>query len=461
MKKSNSSSSSSSTATGAFVAATEKEEKERKKKEKRDKKEKDRKGNMSAEDLLRLDEVRRSLKFRGKRKEREKLPSGITADYSAQFFGDLERENLTEIDASSSSYTSSSLTSADGSSNNRNDTTVDVVSDCSRIGPPRKEAIVVPVRPLPPRPPKRGILKQYNQRHSIAGGYVEDGGYYDSMLLSKSALLKTHDGNVDYVVDHAAVNELNPFNSTDFNYLPPTVYAAGHHDNNSGTKIIINNHHHHQSYNKSSVESLTDSTTNSSFATPPFSSSPVGEGQGFYSRFSSILLNSSPEELLTDFPLPDVEPVILPAPRILTISRRVGSSSSSSGTRNDFGFSLRRAMTVDRLNLCQFRTVILAEIGLGEEPHQIGILPGDRLLEVNGVSVEDKTREEIIEVIKMSDQSVEIKVQPISELSELSRRYHIDGSSIELDDSNIRCGTLKRSGSKRFKQSDVSHTFVI
>jgi hypothetical protein len=39
--------------------------------------------------------VRRSLKIHGKRKEKEKLPSGITADYSASFFTQLviDREN--------------------------------------------------------------------------------------------------------------------------------------------------------------------------------------------------------------------------------------------------------------------------------------------------------------------------------------------------------------------------------
>lgn len=48
-----------------------------------------------------------------------------------------------------------------------------------------------------------------------------------------------------------------------------------------------------------------------------------------------------------------------------------------------------------------------------------------------------------------------IQVQPLPELSELSRRYRNDGTTIELDDTNIKCGTLRRSGSKRFKQSKV------
>ncbi|KAJ9582345.1 hypothetical protein L9F63_003305 [Diploptera punctata] len=70
----------------------EKEEKEKRKKEKKERKENKKRdrGSMTAEELLRLDEVRRSLKIRGRRKEKEKLPSGITADYSASFFASLE-----------------------------------------------------------------------------------------------------------------------------------------------------------------------------------------------------------------------------------------------------------------------------------------------------------------------------------------------------------------------------------
>lgn len=41
-------------------------------------------------------QVRKSLKIRGRRKEKEKLPSGITADYSAEFFAhlDIDRSQL-------------------------------------------------------------------------------------------------------------------------------------------------------------------------------------------------------------------------------------------------------------------------------------------------------------------------------------------------------------------------------
>lgn len=43
-------------------------------------------------------QVRRSLKIRGRRKEKEKLPSGITADYSAEFFAALNADNGSSVE---------------------------------------------------------------------------------------------------------------------------------------------------------------------------------------------------------------------------------------------------------------------------------------------------------------------------------------------------------------------------
>jgi hypothetical protein len=49
-----------------------------------------------------------------------------------------------------------------------------------------------------------------------------------------------------------------------------------------------------------------------------------------------------------------------------------------------------------------------------------------------------------------------VQVQPVAELCELSRRSGLDGTDVELDDANIRGGTLRRSGSRRFKKTTVS-----
>lgn len=170
-----------------------------------------------------------------------------------------------------------------------------------------------------------------------------------------------------------------------------------------------------------SADSLTDTTTNSSFATPPFSTSPVGESQGFHrwsrtSNFEDIYL-----------PLPGLTPLQLPKPRVLTIQRQ-------KAPRNDFGFSLRRGMVQDRVFMgginghgtlngdnkgneirsmdskLTFKSVILAEPGSYPGSNEAGLLPGDRLIEVNGVNVEEKSREEVIELIKGSQEFVTIKV---------------------------------------------------
>lgn len=175
-----------------------------------------------------------------------------------------------------------------------------------------------------------------------------------------------------------------------------------------------------------SADSLTDTTTNSSFATPPFSTSPVGESQGFHrwsrtSTFEDVYL-----------PLPSLMPLHLPKPRVLTIQRQ-------KAPRNDFGFSLRRAMIQERvfigdmkqligheengipngdnkyvgnnvISKLTYKAVILAEPGSYPGASETGLLPGDRLIEVNGVNVEGKSREEVIDLIKSSQDSVTVKV---------------------------------------------------
>jgi len=52
--------------------------------------------------------------------------------------------------------------------------------------------------------------------------------------------------------------------------------------------------------------------------------------------------------------------------------------------------------------------------------------------------------------------SISLQVQPVAELSELSRRGSCDGRQVELAPANIRGGTLRRSGSLRFHQNTVS-----
>ena len=189
-----------------------------------------------------------------------------------------------------------------------------------------------------------------------------------------------------------------------------------------------------------SADSLSD-TTNSSFATPPFSLSPDGESQGTH-RWSRI---QSFEGL--NLPLPKIRTVELPSPRELLIKRQ-------RPPRNDFGFSLRNAFRLDRFDSATptLKPTIFAEPGTSAGD-ATGLLPGDRLIAVNDQSVENLSRELIIEMIRKCDDTVKVKVQPVAELVELSRRCmdttQEDEKSVESNIANYN--TLRRSASKRLK----------
>jgi len=159
--------------------------------------------------------------------------------------------------------------------------------------------------------------------------------------------------------------------------------------------------------------------------------------------------------------LPEVAPPSCPQPRELTLRRQAAG---------DFGFTLRKGVVLERLGSGddkdeRQRTVIFAEPG----PKQAlngGLLPGDRLIEVNGVSVADATRESIIELIRKSGDVVKLKVQPIPELCELSMRSsgqdvasegsagvtHSASSASQVH----RSGTLQRSSSMKYRSRQVS-----
>ncbi|XP_041972232.1 unconventional myosin-XVIIIa isoform X2 [Aricia agestis] len=486
-------------------------EKERRKKEKKERKEREKRERIAAglEEPLRLEEVRRSLKLRGRRKEKEKLPSGITADYTASLFAHLEQD---------SNYSNYPLISTSGSNSNLSDennhlspnypthtwnkkegvlqsdsseTSLNSLNNPNNLNTSPRQAPNLP--PVPPRPPKRGILK--GPRLSNTSSNSQESNVHSADTVD---YLNGQDSNV--VARNTQRNELitygippskstsssddmqhvqnftkkvihSPVENQFKNYKNSTNSAIAAHDTDDAPKVNGNSYLGVTSTSPS-ADSLTDTTTNSSFATPPFSTSPVGESQGFH-RWSR---NSAFEDVY--LPLPSLSPVQLPKPRILTIQRQ-------KAPRNDFGFSLRRAMIQERIFIgdvkdmngseesnhvngdnkynsniviskLSYKSVILAEPGSYPGASETGLLPGDRLIEVNGVNVEGKSREEVIDLIKGSQDSVTIKVQPIAELCELSRRRAADGGvEVELSDSNVRGGTLSRSGSRRFTNTQA------
>ncbi|XP_051534427.1 unconventional myosin-XVIIIa-like isoform X2 [Myxocyprinus asiaticus] len=117
---------------------------------------------------------------------------------------------------------------------------------------------------------------------------------------------------------------------------------------------------------------------------------------------------------LADLRLPAVVPPQRPVVRELVLQRR---------NTGDFGFSLRRTTMLDRgTDGGVYRRVVhFAEPGAGTKDLALGLVPGDRLVEINGHNVENKNRDEIVEMIRQSGDTVRLKVQPILELSELSR----------------------------------------
>ncbi|RUS85715.1 hypothetical protein EGW08_006509, partial [Elysia chlorotica] len=132
--------------------------------------------------------------------------------------------------------------------------------------------------------------------------------------------------------------------------------------------------------------------------------------------------------------LPPIVPVKPPRVREIVVQRN---------QTGGFGFSLRKGL-IPAVGGGQPRMVTFAEPGSGPTSTQTGLLPGDRLVEVNGANIEDLSREEIVELIKKSADTMTLKVQPIAELIELSVRPNKDGSSTDIQEDAAKTGTLKR-----------------
>lgn len=198
-------------------------------------------------------QVRRSLKIRGRRKEKEKLPSGITADYSASFFAELNRHE-DGTDGPSSQTRSEALTQSDSSE----------TSLTSLNNPGTSQHNFLP--PLPPRPPKRGILKQSPRLSSDTVSHGDSNTLIKNTLQNEVITYQNLPKRTTLEVNVGDGIEISPGDSSSVgsgdhtlsSYLTPPVVKEG---------------------KSPSIDSLTDSATNSSFATPPFSWSPVAESQ--------------------------------------------------------------------------------------------------------------------------------------------------------------------------------------
>ncbi|XP_035226560.1 unconventional myosin-XVIIIa-like isoform X1 [Stegodyphus dumicola] len=167
----------------------------------------------------------------------------------------------------------------------------------------------------------------------------------------------------------------------------------------------------------------------------PPSQVPPGEQGGYGIRWKSYSSNLR---------LPPVTCLSPPRVRTLTIKRQ---------PTGDFGFALRRAAIQERhCGEAESRhTVVFAEPSSLGKANDTGLWPGDRLLEVNTVSVENKPREEIIELIRSSGDSVTLKVQTVSELRELTKRYCYDSEQTDASDGDAKVGTLSPGSNHKFR----------
>ncbi|XP_076842775.1 unconventional myosin-XVIIIa isoform X2 [Brachyhypopomus gauderio] len=137
------------------------------------------------------------------------------------------------------------------------------------------------------------------------------------------------------------------------------------------------------------------------------------------------------KEFMADLRLPEVTPAQVPAARELELQRR---------STGDFGFSLRRTAMLDQRpdgTPCR-RVVHFAEPGAGTWDAALGLVPGDRLVEINGQNVESKNRDDIVEMIRQSGDTVRLKVRPIVELSELSRCWLRSVSGTRRDGGQVK-----------------------
>ncbi|XP_018007474.1 uncharacterized protein LOC108665249, partial [Hyalella azteca] len=416
----------------------DREDDKKKKKEKKDSKRSKERPGMTREELWRLDEARKSLTGKGKKKKEEKLPSGITADYMDQFLSGLQKNSDPDIAAANTfreiRERYEAMASASGV---QSDSSSDGVSLQSLRAYMSQHA----------SPPKRGILK--------GGGSTEYQGVQGNIDDDASLMLNTNYNEIyenftqrqlDRAESQSSVQDRSSLSSpqrvsngslslSPRSPLSPTLLSpSGSHP----LGALISTNMLSQIVNREQPPPLPSSLSSTMHPHAPAMTyqmhnftggMPVGESAG--------MSHHSMKNFDADLCLPALIPYELPPPRTLAIDRLPAG---------DFGFSLRRTQVLERVanRPPTKRTIIFAEPGSVGRTNTTGLLPGDRLLQVNGISVENKSREEIIELIKASADYVTLMVQPVKELSELSVRQCVDGRQVALNDDQIHDGTLRR-----------------
>lgn len=374
---------------------------------------------LTADELHRLDEVRRSLKIRTRRKEKEKLPSGITADYTANLGLNLEGWPDDDKTVQLGSPTS------DGSGNSE-------VASLNSL-------TMKSETPQHPLPPSRGILKGKSSYGFDAPPAMEelddDNKLVENTLRNELIIYEKPPS----VLGSARKPPTLPKRNVEAEPMYSVPRPLGRVTPDPGLVPVYERKPPTEPPPPPPVGASPSASPRDHEATQekPFVwTEPPGEGSGWFDhhRHSKLLEGSS------QLSLPSLSEAVLPDARELVVQRK---------ETGDFGFSLRRSVVVERssndpsryspLLLIDYshvidslvfrnsvkRTVIFAEpVGsaqssslLNYRQHEqqasdaLALLPGDRLLEVNGQNVQDKSREEIIDIIRHSGSSVALRVR--------------------------------------------------
>lgn len=331
---------------------------------------------LTADELLRLDEVRRSLKIRTRRKEKEKLPSGITADYTAHLGlhlvdggGHASSGPWPELPHSPISDGGSCTSDGTPSLNSLTSTTAMMMM--------KQETLSVS-SPMPV-PPARGILKGkssyglespplleldddnklventlkneliiYEKPPAVLGAkkLLSSPSAAAQLLLppplpkSQPPSSSSANGQLGFQRARAAAGEMQTEEEDAFTYSSPRPHLA---PLDAATAAAIaaaaglvpaDN-----SRPPSAATAKPTTTTTTVVAVKVLWSEPPGEGSGWLDRIKTHKSLHSSSSSSSSLPLPALVEPALPEPRDLTLQRK---------ETGDFGFSLRRSVVVER-----------------------------------------------------------------------------------------------------------------
>ena len=276
---------------------------------------------MTPEELNRLEEVRRSLKIRTRRKEKEKLPSGITADYTANFGLHLEGD---DHDGESAAGASGGLFPVSNSE-----------SSLNSLSPPDLPS--GPPPPLPntpaPVPPARGILKgksSYGLEQPLPPELLDDSTMLVENTLKNELIIYEKPPTVLRANNGlSAQNSIHVYSSPrPLSPLDPATAAAIA----QASGLVSTRSKSPLDHVPLAASSPPHPTPSSIVIKRPVE--PAGEGNGW----AAGRINT-PGGGAIHLPLPVMAEPVLPEPRHLTLHRRPAG---------DFGFSLRRSVVVER-----------------------------------------------------------------------------------------------------------------